>query len=177
MKFDLIQDGIVLTYEYYGELQERGGMDLGIIICSPETPTIGSWYDCLRASSPVQVAGTLGVLSDFKDTPEINEILNSEICTAFVRKYLDTNYFSEPYFIDGMFGRFSKYGNIPYPDDEEEESLLFQIALDGQNVILKFDEPICFGEWQDKIFINIDEVDSFESELNQVIELFTPSNW
>jgi hypothetical protein len=107
--------------------------------------------------------------------------------TAFTGKYLTNTYFSEPYFIDGAYGRFSDYGELDYPDNYEEfkeDHKLELLSWDKERIKIRLlnnnNRPgfprIGFDDIRDNIFINVAIEDEFKSQLESLKELLNPNS-
>jgi len=172
MEFELIENSVTTKYKFFGETRSMGGMDLGIDVNYPDEMNKEGWYDKLIEESECMAAATLGYLFHVKESyGDIDEIVSSQIFSNFVKKYLADGYFSEPYFIDGEFGRFSNYGELAYPENEEDGKS-YEFTWTNKSIRMTFMEKCFEGDWKGKIFIDPTIEDEFKSHLQVIIELF-----
>lgn len=147
-------------------------MDLGIDVNYPDEMKKQGWYDKLIEESECMAAATLGFLFQVKESyGDIDEIICSQLYLDFITKYMENGYFSEPYFIDGEFGRFSNYGELAYPENEEDGKS-YEFTWTNESIRMKFMEKCFEGDWKGKIFIVPTIEDEFKSHLKIIIDLF-----
>jgi hypothetical protein len=176
MEFELIENSKITKYKYFGETRSMGGMDLGIDVNYPDEMTKEGWYDKLIGEFDCMAAATLGYLYHVGESyGDIDEIVCSQLYSDFIKKYLADGYFSEPYFIDGEFGRFSNYGELAYPESEEDGKS-YEFTWTNESIRMKFKEKCIEGDWKEKIFIDPTIENEFKSHLNTIIELFNPDS-
>lgn len=180
MEFILIENNITTKYKYFGEIQVLGGMDLGIDIAYPDKMEKKGWYSTLLNESECMAAATLCYLYQHSliEEPLFNEsygeldsILSSKLFTDFMDKFFEDGVFSEPYFIDGSFGRFSNYGELSYSEnDESDES--FEFTWLNRSIRMIYGKKCFYGDWKGKIFNNPKIENEFKTSLKVIIEMF-----
>jgi|GEM_PF-4380920 len=181
LSFELQENNTSIKYNYFGELywsQDGIGIDFNY----PEEKTITAWYNTLNGDSSCMSSACLGSLfyhikslndeSFIEIFGDIVDIVRSEKYIHFIEKWFGSNggVFSEPYFFDGKFGRFSSEGDMGYPDIEDDESN--ELKWIEQEVTFKLNQNGTFDDLRDKLFIDEEFESKFEIELKSVIELF-----
>jgi hypothetical protein len=174
MEFEIIENGKVTKYKYFEIFRMSGGMDLGLDVEYPDEMDKKEWYDNLIKESDCMLAATLGYLMNVgADFSFITGDAFSQL-SAFSEKYFTNAYFSEPYFIDGAYGRFSDYGELAYPENDEDGKSN-EFTWNNGSIRMKLAEKCFAGDWNGKIFINQEHEAEFKSQLKSLIESLDPN--
>jgi hypothetical protein len=181
MEFELIENSYSTTYKYFGKFNWSSD-GIGLDLNYPDENSKLEWYEKLTSKSESMAAAILGLaFNDFKNGNE--ELINNYDCIfqivcskkfeEFINKWYDDDgaLFKEGPFFDGIFGRFSSYGNLGYPDNHEDE-ICEIYDWDKGAIKIKFSEKHSIDELQGKLFIAKSEESIFKNELNEIIELF-----
>ena len=179
--FELVENQFSNKYKYFGKLYCSSN-GIGINIDYPKEKTKEAFYKMLKSESKCNAAACLGSLfynlktlgedSFIEIYGEITDVINSDSFLLFINKWFaaDGAMFVEPYFFDGMFGRFSSYGDMGYPDNEGIETK--HLNWDEQGVVIKLTENGALDDIKGNIYIDIKVESEFENELMGAIELF-----
>lgn len=181
LSFELHENNTCIKYNYFGELywSEDG---IGVDFNYPEEKTTSAWYNTLNADSSCMSSACLGSLfyhlkllndESFNEIfGNIIDIVRSEKFVKFIERWFNSNggVFSESYFFDGKFGRFSSEGDIGYPDIEDEDSN--ELKWIEHDVTIILNQNGCFDDLRGKLFIDEEFESKFEIELKAVISLF-----
>ncbi len=102
------------------------------------------------------------------------DIASSNLFIEFTDHWLDADgsTFKEPIFFDGMFGRFSSYGILSYPDNEEESYPKNLLWNDEEIEITFYEKNKSFEDLKGKIFIDCKLEKEFKSNLIKIIDIF-----
>lgn len=185
IEFELIENNSFIKYKLFGSLDwsEDG---IGLALNYPEENSKSEWYIRLSVDSRCMAAAVLGVLfNDFKNGREefkieyggIFDIVSSQQFEAFIHKWFDEDgvLFLEGPFLDGIFGRFSTYGYLGYPQNDENE--FDKIFFWNQEAIkIIFPEKGYIDQIHGKIFIDTHIESIFNEELKKIIELFNSND-
>lgn len=181
LSFELHENNTYIKYNYFGELYWSAD-GIGVDYNYPEEKTKTSWYNTLREESSCMSSACLGSLfyhlellndESFKEIfGDILDIVRSEKFVKFIDNWFNANggVFSEPYFFDGKFGRFSSEGNMGYPDNEEDEG--DELKWNEQAITIKMNQKGAFDDLRGKLFIDEEQELKFDLELKIVIDLF-----
>ena len=180
ISFELTENNKCIKYKYFGELQWSSD-GIGIEFNYPVEKTKTAWYVMLKDESDIMKSACFGslyydlkMLGDvsFKEIyGEVSDIIKSNKFKEFVDHWFtaDGSIFSEPTFFDGMFGKFSSYGDVGYPDNEEESNDLIWIE---QSITIKMNQNGTFDDLRGKLFIDEEFESKFEKELKSIVDLF-----
>jgi hypothetical protein len=181
IEFELLENDFAIKYKFFGKLNWSAdgiGLELNYLAVNSKL----EWYEKLSTESVSMAAATLGILfNDFRNGDEevmircndISQIVCSKQFDGFINNWFDAEgvLFKEGPFFDGIFGRFSSYENLGYPDNYEEE--ICEIYHWNKYAIkIIFSEKSSIDELQGKLFIDTSVESTFKNELNEIIELF-----
>jgi len=181
MEFKLIENSYSTTYKYFGKFNWSAD-GIGLEINYPDENSKLEWYEKLSVESESMAAAILGLLfNDFKNRNEelmisyndISQIVGSMKFGGFINTWFDSDgvLFKEGPFFDGIFGRFSSYGNLGNPDNYYEETCeIYHWNKEAIKII--FPEKRSIDELKDKLFIDIRIESTFKNELLDIIKLF-----
>ena len=181
ISFELHEKNTCIKYNYFGELYWSAN-GIGVEYNYPEEKTKTAWYNKLRDESSCMSSACLGSLfyhlellndESFKEIfGDILDIVRSVKFVKFIDSWFNANggVFSEPYFFDGKFGRFSSEGDMGYPDIEDDESN--ELKWLEQEVTFKLNQNGTFDDLRGKLFIDEEFESKFKIELKAVIDLF-----
>lgn len=179
--FELHENNTCIKYKYLGELVWSTN-GIGTDFNYPEQNTKSAWYKKLKEESSCMSSACLGSLfyhltsfgdESFKEIyGDIIYIIKSNKFKNFINEWFSENgsIFSEPLFFDGNFGRFSNYGDINYPDNEEVET--DELKWLEQSIKIKMNRKGTFDDLRGKIFIDEELELEFEIEVKKAIDLF-----
>ena len=181
IEFELLENNVITTYKYFGKFNWSSD-GIGLDLNYPDENSKLEWYEKLTFESESMAAAILGLaFNDFKNGDEelisnydgIFQILCSKQFEEFINKWYDVDgaIFNEGPFFDGIFGRFSSYGNLGYPDNYED-GISEIYHWDKEGIKIKFSEKRSIDELQGKLFIASSIESIFKNELNEIIELF-----
>jgi hypothetical protein len=181
LSFELHENNMCIKYKYFGELYWSIN-GIGVDFNYPEQNTKSAWFKRLMEESSCMSSACLGSLfyhltslsdESFKEIyGDIAFIVKSNEFKNFINDWFsaDGSVFSEPLFFDGKFGRFSNYGDMDFPDNEEDEG--DELKWDEQAITIKMNQKATFDDLRGKLFIDEELELKFESELKSVIDLF-----
>jgi hypothetical protein len=162
IEFELLENFEITKYKFFAKFIWSAD-SIGLELNYPANNTKLEWYEKLSSESESMAAAILGLaFNDFKNGDE-----------EFINKWFDADgaLFKEGPFFDGIFGRFSSYGNLGYPDNYENEICeIYHWEKDA--IKIKFSEKRSIDELQGKLFIAKSIESIFKNELNEIIDLF-----
>jgi hypothetical protein len=185
IEFELIENNVTTKYNYFGKLNWNDD-GIGLNFIYPEENSKSKWFEVLSSVSECMAAAVLGVLfNDFKNGRETFETNYQDIfdivCTKQFENYINKWYdadgalFQEGPFFDGIFGRFSAYGDLGHPDNHEEDICEVYHWKDNTIKII-FSEKRSIDELYGKLFIDTNVESLFKNELQTIIELFNSND-